>query len=339
MEYFPENRKDWLKIGDILKQAENIFITTHVNPDGDAIGSVMALAGFIIKMGKNVRIVLQSDVVEMYRFLDSDALIESYPDIPPSGDGPKEGDLVFFLDLGRYDRAGNVVPFLTQNEALKILIDHHPPEEVEANIIAVNPHAEAAGSLVYDLICTINQSLMDKRIALAVLTAIVTDTGYFRYSNTTAITHHIAASLYEYGARVDLIRKSLETGQPFSRQKLLGFALSNLRLSSCGTIVYSLITQKMFHDSGARREHTDGIIDQIRIIKNIKVAILIVQDGDDKYTVSFRTVKPVSATEIASRLGGGGHPRAAGATCSGSLEMVVDSVLRAVNSVVNAERG
>jgi phosphoesterase RecJ-like protein len=274
----------------------------------------------------------------MYRFLDPDGVIESYPDAPPSGNGPNERDLVFLLDLGRYDRAGNVVQYLVHNQAQKIIIDHHPPEAVEANHIVVNPRAEATGSLIYDFICHIEPSAIDKKIALAVLTAIVTDTGYFRYGNTTSITHSVAASLYEHGARVGEIRKALETGQPFSRQKLLGYALANLRLSSCGRIVYSWITLKMFRDSGARREHTDGIIDQLRIIKNIKVAVLIVQEGVEQYKVSFRTVEPIPANEIASQLGGGGHPRAAGATRSGNLEKVIDSVLKAATSVLNVER-
>ena len=116
------------------------------------------------------------------------------------------------------------------------------------------------------------------------------------------------------------------------------YALANLRLSSCGRIVYSWITLKMFRDSGARREHTDGIIDQLRIIKNIKVAVLIVQEGVEQYKVSFRTVEPIPANEIASQLGGGGHPRAAGATRSGNLEKVIDSVLKAATSVLNVER-
>jgi bifunctional oligoribonuclease and PAP phosphatase NrnA len=338
MEYFPENRANWLRIGNLLLQTERIFITSHVNPDGDALGSITALAGFFQKMGKKVRIIIQSNVLEMYRFLDPGNVIESYPDAPPSVDNPNENDIVFFLDLGKYERAGNVVPYLIQNKACKIVIDHHPPEEVDADYKVVNQHAEATGALIYDFICAINKSLIDKNIALAILTAIVTDTGYFRYSNTTAISHHIAASLYEHGARVDDIRKSLETGQPFSRQKLLGFALANLRLSSCGKIVYSWITLQMFHDSGASREHTDGIIDQIRIIKNVRIAILIVQEADQQYKVSFRTVKPISANKIASKLGGGGHPRAAGATCIGNLETVINSVLKVVTTIANQER-
>jgi bifunctional oligoribonuclease and PAP phosphatase NrnA len=338
MEYFPENKADWLKIGNLVSQAECIFITTHVNPDGDALGSVMALAGFVQKMGKKFRVVIQSNVVEMYRFLDPGNIIESYPVDPPSVDSPNAHDLVFFLDLGKYERAGNVVPYLVQNQARKIVIDHHPPEAVEADYCVVNPHAEATGSLVYDFICTVSPKVIDRKIALAILTAIVTDTGYFRYSNTTAVSHYIAASLYEHGVKVDEIRKALETGQPFSRQKLMGFALANLRLSSCGTIVYSWITAKMFQDAGARREHTDGIIDQIRIIKNVKVAILIVQEGDQQYKVSFRTVKPISASAIAAKLGGGGHPRAAGATCIGDLETVIDSVLNVVTTIENSER-
>ncbi|MHB9030702.1 MAG: DHH family phosphoesterase, partial [Candidatus Latescibacterota bacterium] len=198
-----------------------------------------------------------------------------------------------------------------------------------------NPQAESTGTLVYDLISYIMPSAVDERIALAVLTAIVTDTGYFRYSNTNALTHRIAASLYEHGARVGTIRRELETGQPFCRQKLLGMTLSNVRQSRDGNISYAHITSRMFERAGARREHTDGIIDHVRIIHSTWVAALIIQEGPDLFKVSFRTTEQVAANEIASILGGGGHSRAAGATLAGSLERVTSLMLRAAETVID----
>jgi bifunctional oligoribonuclease and PAP phosphatase NrnA len=335
MAYYPENATHWARIGQLVEGAGRIFLSTHVNPDGDAIGSVMALAGMLGGMGKPYRVILQSVMPETYRFLDPEGRIESYPENPPVGDGPGERDLVFFLDVGRLDRTGNVERFLADNPARKIIIDHHRPETVEADLIVVNPRAESTGSLVYDLITTIAPFPVTERIALATLTAIVTDTGYFRYSNTNEITHRVAASLYEHGARVGFIRRELETGQPFCRQKLLGLMLAGLRQAAGGRIAYSFITADMFEETGARREHTDGIIDHIRIIQNTRIASLIVQEGPYLFKASFRTTDSVPANDIASLLGGGGHPRAAGATLSGNLEQVISLVLEAAETILD----
>ncbi len=334
MAYYPENAPHWERIRRLVDVAGRIYISTHVNPDGDAVGSVMALAGLFSGIGKRYRIILQSQIPESYRFLDPEGRIESYPAYPPSESAPGEEDLVIFVDMGRFDRAGTVEDFLVRTQAKKIVIDHHRPESPSADLAAVNPRAESTGSLVYDMIGYIAPHLLDERIAIATLTAIVTDTGFFRYSNTTALTHRIAASLYDLGARVGTIRRELETGQPFPRQKLLGLALSNVRRSSGGRIAYMHVTSRMFEKARARREHTDGIIDHVRVIQGAKVAALIVQEGPDLFKVSFRTAEPIPANEIASLLGGGGHPRAAGATLAGSLEQVVSLMLRAAETIL-----
>jgi phosphoesterase RecJ-like protein len=334
MAYYPDNTHSWERIRELLDRADNLYISTHVNPDGDAVGSVTALAGFLGALGKKPRVVLESVVPETYRFLDPRGMIESYPHEPPGDSGPMEGDLVFFLDLGRLDRTGNLERYLTGNGAWRVVIDHHRPEPIAADILVVNPHAESTGSLLYDLMCHIDPSKVNTDIATAVLTAVVTDTGYFRYSNTNAITHAVAASLYEHGARVGAIRRELESGHPFSRQKLLGFALSNLRRNSCGRIVYSFITGKMFEDAGARREHTEGIIDQIRIVRECRIASLIIEEGTGQYKVSFRTRDKIPANDIAALLGGGGHSRASGASVSGSLDEVIALMLKASETIL-----
>jgi bifunctional oligoribonuclease and PAP phosphatase NrnA len=336
MAYYPDSTVHWERIRGFIEKAQRLFISTHVNPDGDALGSVMALAGFLANTGRKCRVLIESDIPEAYRFLDPGGRIESYPNGAPTDGGPREGDLVIFLDLGRYDRVGNLQDYLTKNSARRVIIDHHRPEQVEADVAAVNPLAESAGSLLFDLLLYLDRTKIDSGIATALLTAIVTDTGYFRYSNTSATTHAVASSLYEYGARVIDIRKRLESGQTFNRQKLLGLALSNLRKSSGGRIVYAFITSGMFEEADARREHTEGIIDQIRIVRGCKVAALIIEDGIEKFKVSFRTTERVSANDIAAILGGGGHARASGALVIGSLDEVIALMIGASETVLES---
>jgi len=337
MAYFPENLDEWRKISYLIDHSEKVFITTHVNPDGDAIGSEMALAGFLAQMGKSFRIINHSGTPDAFRFLDLDDVIEMCHDDMHYTIGPRKSDMVVFLDLGRYDRIGRSKDFLVPTPAPKVIIDHHPPEQTNADVVVITPRAASTGSLLYDLMCHIDPTLINKEIAFALMTAIVTDTGYFRYSNTTATTHLIASSLYEYGVRAVDIRQHLETGYPLCRQRLMGLVLRDLKTYFNGDIVYSHITKEMFEEAGARREHTEGIIDQMRFIKNAKVAILIIQEGDDCYKVSLRSGDGVTVNAIASMLGGGGHPRAAGANLTGSLEFVISRVLDAAEAHLEGE--
>lgn len=335
MDYFPENREDWTVVSRLVTESNRLYIATHVNPDGDAIGSVMALAGFMKNLGKQFRVINDAKTPETFHFLDPESLIETYAERGQPEDGPRRGDLVMFLDLGSYDRVGRIESFLVDNEAVKVVIDHHIPEPVDADYVIVNTSACSTGSLVFDFMLHCNRTAIDRNVASAVLTAIISDTGFFRYSNTTAATHQVVSALYDYGARTVDIRKNLESGQLYCRQKLLGLTLSKIQLTDSGRIAYSVITTGMFEDAGAQREHTEGIIDQLRIIRNIKVALLLIQEGPDFYKASFRTADTIPAHEIAARLGGGGHPKAAGASLHGPLDYVVSRVVGAIRDVLD----
>ena len=332
MIFFPENLDDWRKIASLIDHSEKIFISTHVNPDGDAIGSEMALAVFLSRMGKSVRIINHSVTPSMFRFLDPDGIIESCENIGLNSIRPDKNNTVVFLDLGRFDRAGKSADLLAHTPSKKVIIDHHPPESINADVIVVNPSASSTGSLIYDLMCYMDFTLINREIAQAVLTAIVTDTGYFRYSNTTATTHSIASSLYQHDVSSFVIRRHFEKGFPLCRQKLLGLMLSTVRKSADGKIAYAHITESMFKEAGALREHTENLIDLIRVIEDVSIAVLIIQEGENRYKLSFRSGDTASVNTIASMLGGGGHPRAAGASLTGTLENVTAMVLEVADS-------
>ena len=335
MDYFPKNIEDWTTVSRLVKESNRLYIATHVNPDGDAIGSVMALAGFLKNLGKPFRVINDSKTPEIFQFLDPAGIIETYTERGQPEDSPRRGDLVMFLDLGSYNRVGRIESFLVDNEAVKVVIDHHIPEPVDADYVIVNTNACSTGSLVFDFMIHSNRTAIDRNVASAILTAIISDTGFFKYSNTTASTHQIVSALYDYGARTVDVRKNLESGQLYCRQKLLGLTLSKVQLTDSDRIAYSVITTDMFEESGAQREHTEGIIDQLRIIRNIKVALLLIQEGPDFFKASFRTADTIPANEIAARLGGGGHPKAAGASLHGSLDHVVSRVVGAIKDVLD----
>ena len=337
MSYFPENSEDWKKIASLIESSENIFISSHINPDGDAIGSEMAFAHYLRNMKKKCRVINHSATPNIYRFLDPENIIESITEIDPPKNGPLKNDLVIILDLINYTRLGDVADFLLNSEAKKIIIDHHIPEPLDADIVVVNNDASSTGSLLYDFFSSTGISYIDKQVAVSLLTALVTDTGYFSYSSTTPKTHLIAASLYEHGVTALEISRKIKTTQPLSRQKLMGLTLARAEVTECGRIAYSSITQSMFGETGAKRDYTEYIINHIRIINDIKLAILFIEEEDNRFKISLRSSGETTVHKIAKRLGGGGHRKAAGANMEGALKEVISSVLHTVSEMLDED--
>ena len=336
--YFPELVDVWNKIARYIDEAKNIFITTHVNPDADALGCEMALARFLKNSGRDFHIINDSRTPDLFSFLDPDGVIQTNHLTGKEFDRlPTGQDIVILLDLGNYNRLGSISDKLVDNDAVKIIIDHHRPESVDADLVVVEETASATGMLIHEMLKHIGPSYIDCTVASALMTAIIGDTGFFRYSNTTAITHYIAGELYEYGANAVSIRRYIEDGYQYERQKLLGLTLARMERVLDGNFVYSTITSEMFKTTGTLREQTEGMIDQIRLVRGIKAVALIIQDGEMLFKASFRSADGISASDIAALLGGGGHPKAAGASISGSLGEVTKKVIDAVETIMKQE--
>jgi phosphoesterase RecJ-like protein len=298
----------------------------------------MALYRFLTGYGKEIRIISSSKTPDIYCFLDPSSVIESceHGHIPKNP--PKKNDLVFIIDLCNYERLGIIADFMTNNDATKCIIDHHMPEDNSADIYVGNTQAAATGSLIFDMILYIDENRVDSEIAKALYTAIVTDTSFFRYSNTTGRTHEIASELYNFGVKAKDVRRFIENRHEYCRQRLLGSVLEKTRLTEDGMIGYSFATLDMFAAAGAKREHTDGIIDHIRMIRGVEVAFFMIQEGIDDFKVSFRTGDSIMANEVAAELGGGGHAKASGANVSGPLAEVTAKTLTVIRNML-AKKG
>ncbi len=336
--FFTENAEKWSQIAAAIKQAKRIYITSHVNPDGDSLGSEMAVARFLEESGKNVRVINQSVTPELYEYLDPDGLIETVDGNGAPECKPGTGDLIFFLDMSNYSRSGRDVESLAESGARIVVVDHHVYDGIDGDIVVTNTEASATASLVYDLLYSIDSEMITPRIAEALLTGIITDTGYFSFSNTTQRTLRIAARLYERGTSTRDIRKKLESGFPLGKQKLLGMALSSLTVTGDGRVAYAAIRTEMFKKAGALREHTDGIIEQVKLVKGIHVAVLIIQENSHTFKASFRSMSGVPVNEIARSLGGGGHVKAAGATMEGTFSDVRGKILDTINDFIDNTR-
>ena len=300
-----------------LRQADSILISVHRNPDGDALGSQIALMIALERLGKAVTIHNLDPVPESYRFL-------------PRADRVKTGktvhgsyDTVIIMDC-EPDRTGlfdGTYPGRTL-----IDIDHHATNTQEWKLTWLDPSASATGEMTYNLIRQLGVPL-DPEIALCLYTAIFTDTGTFRYSNTTPESMRISAELIEAGADTWLVTENVYESYAFGRLKLLGSALADMKRSEDGSIAWIVITNGHYRATGTASEDTENFINFVRSVKGVEIAILFRQIADDAYKVSFRSKGRADISSVAQKLGGGGHKNAAGCIVKGKAEEIIRRVI------------
>ncbi|MFH1387651.1 MAG: bifunctional oligoribonuclease/PAP phosphatase NrnA [bacterium] len=313
-------KKQFDQVKELLKKAKTVIIAAHVDPDGDAIGSMLALAGILEKLGKSVICYSADNFPKVYRFL-------------PGADTIKREilnqqhfNMAFVLDSSNLGRVGDKVD-LTEITKVIVNIDHHPDNTKfgEVNIVS---NASSTGELVYELAKAL-QVKIDKPIAEALYTAIITDTGNFRYENTSVKTFEIAAELLKAGVDTHTLTGQIYDRKTIASIKILGLALSNLRFSPDKKIVWTGVNDQMLKETGAMGEDLVGIIDHLRAIDGIEVAVLF-RRKENKCKVNFRSKDKANVSLIAKSLGGGGHVKAAGATIEGDCHDVVERVITAI---------
>lgn len=305
---------------ELIKESSNIAILSHIMPDGDNIGSCLALYNALVKLGKNVIVALDDDVPEVYRFLkNSDQIVKPENDY--------NLDLVIALDCGDAGRLGKSAKYLENNKIINI--DHHISNSNFGHYNIVDVNASATAELVYDLINKLKIN-MDKDICECIYTGIVTDTGLFQYSNTTSETHRIVADLISNGVEPAKVYKDVYQNNSLSKIKLLGEALSSIELHYSNKIALIILKKELFEQIGAKDEDADGIINYARDIKGVEVALLFRETEDGKIKIGFRSKDFMNVNEIAQMFGGGGHKRAAGATAVGEIRDIKEKVLKAV---------
>ncbi len=296
-----------------IDQGRRFLVAAHGNPDGDAIASTLALANALREMGKDAVAFNLDPVPEILRFLPgAESLVHSLEGVEPF-------DVGFVLDAGELHRAGKNIPSLCR---VLVNIDHHPYSESFGDINYVDEKASATGALIYRILKEKGWPISPE-VAVCVYTAILSDTGSFRYSNADPEAFRIAGELVEVG-NIDPwdVAGGLYENQDEKRLRLLALALATLTVSPCGEFATLTLTEEMMRRTGAGPEHTDGFVNYPRSIKGVEVAILFRQVGPRVFKVGFRSKGRVDVGALAHNLGGGGHHNAAGATVEGSLEEV-----------------
>ena len=320
------------QISELLRSQNTFLVLTHYRPDGDAVGSQLALLLLLKNLGKTVEAWNDDEVPAKFRFLPHSDLITR----PPAE--PKDFDVVIAIDTSTWQRVGTAAQRIRSRKHF-INIDHHVSNETFADINWVVPEAPASGQIAFDLIKSAGFTLT-LEIATCLFAAISTDTGSFSYGNTTAASLRVAAELVDTGINVGEICRHIYESYPYGRLMLLQKVLARLQLADQKRIAYMWITNSMFEESGAKREDTEGLIDYARAIHGVIVALLFEELTEaGKFRISLRSKHPnVDVNSVARRFGGGGHRAAAGARLSGEPQEIERKVLAAVSEALAAAR-
>lgn len=313
----------------LLLKNESFFITTHLKPDGDAIGSQIALGRFLKKLGKQVTMINSDPLPYNLFWLPGVNQVEVFDGSLRQREQIAEADLVVVVDTNALERLGKVAGPVQNSSGKKLLIDHHTHPERWFDVTYRRESASSTGELVYELITARHTDFIDSEIATALYTAIMTDTGSFRYDSVTPEVHRIVANLLELGdIRPAPIHISLYDTRTIHGLKLLARGLESITLCYEGQVGYMVISQRMVREVGSSLEETEGFVNYVLSIEGVNAALLF-SETDSGTKVSFRSKGDVFVNEWARSFGGGGHRNAAGAYIRRSLEEVVDEVIAA----------
>lgn len=315
-------------IKNIFEKEERFLIVSHIRPDGDSIGTQLAIGIMLQEMGKTVTILNEDPVPKCYSFLPHSDWIKS------SLNNGSQFDAAIILDCGEWERLGKIAS-IAQKADVIINIDHHADSHGLGKYNYIDPSAAAVAEQVYCLLKHMKHPLTYE-LAVCLYTGILTDTGSFRHGNTTENSHHIVSELLKVGVKSDFVYRMIHERNSFSSILLQGMLLSSLRISNDGCIAWTSITKEMLKEVGYAVEfEPESVLGMMRSIEGIEVALLFRDLGEDKIKVNFRSKSGVDVWQIAHRFDGGGHKQSAGCVVTGNLEMVQEMVIQDVMKTLN----
>lgn len=312
------------EIASALKSANTIALYPHINADGDAAGSSIALCLALRKLGKEAYIVAEEELQYNLQFMDPNLWSQ---DLEPG----EKADIAVCVDCGEISRLGNRGKTF-ESAPFNICIDHHKTSTSFCNLNYIDPGSASTSQLMYYLIKEMEVTI-DKEIATCIYAAISTDTGSFKYSNTTEETYLIAADLYKCGISPADIAISLYESDKLSKLKLETLAFETLETLVDGKVAMAYVNEESYAKAGSSSNETDGIVPRLRSIQGVEVAIFLKEIDKNTVKVSMRSKSYVDVARIAQTFSGGGHQRAAGMT----LKMPLDQAITKVKELITKE--
>ena len=320
------------ELKNLLSAKQNVVITTHVNPDGDAIGSSVALLNFLIKMGHDVSLIVPNDYPDFLKWMKNDELIINYSNSKnESQEKIKNASLIFCLDFNNLNRINELGDYILESKAKKVLIDHHldPSDFYDFKIHDVK--ASATAELVYNFLIELDSNAVDKDISEALYTGILTDTGSFKFSMSPKV-HKIVSDLMIRGVDIGFINNKIYDSNSLDKLKLIGYALSEkLEVISNGNAAYIVLSRKDLKDHNFKKGDTEGLVNYALSISNVNMAVLIIETKE-RIKFSFRSIGQFSVNEFAKKyFNGGGHKNAAGGSLEDKLSVALEKFLKDIS--------
>jgi phosphoesterase RecJ-like protein len=308
----------------VIDGYQNFVIGCHVHPDGDAIGSLLALGMVLKNSGKQVELVCLEGIPTVYRFLEGYEMIKTRidPEFIP--------EVLICVDCAEKDRTAIPEAIWKVPDLLVVNLDHHITNTRFGNLNIVMPEAAATGELVYRILQKGNFPL-DTMIATALYTAIATDTGFFRYDSTSAFTLETASWLVKhYQVRPAKVAEHVHEEKSFNSIRLLGELLSRIQLGLGGKVAWVVLDQALMNQYPVENDETEGYVNYARSIEGVEIGIIFKELKPNEFKLSWRSSEAVDVSKLAAYFGGGGHARAAGCNINGPVDQVVEMVLNFV---------
>jgi len=325
---------DLAAVAEALRSNDRFIVTTHENPDGDALGSLLATTFALRELGKDADMYLFGEVPipNEYEFMDFAGILRG-----PNPDSSER--VVVALDCANERRLGPESALLEKAQ-LVVDIDHHHDNTRFGKVNLIVGHASSTGEILADVFRELGVSLTPE-IAEALYIAVVTDTGRFQYANTTAKALRLAAELVEAGADVHRVFQGVYENVAFAKLKLVARALENAEVFEGGRVVVSHLEREDFEHAGAEEPYSEGIIDYLRAVEGTELAALIREPptaNGPTHRISLRTTEAdLDVSAIARKSGGGGHRQAAGFSSEASIEEITEFILREFLAQVNGK--
>lgn len=308
---------------DFIRGHQRFLVTSHARPDGDSVGSSLAMGQLLTVLGKSVDIVHRDPPPAIYLALPGIEKIQVRQDVAT------DYDAAILLECNDRERPG--LRHLEENFIINI--DHHPHNSAFGDLNYLDADAAAVGEVVYLIAKTMGVTITAD-IANNILAALVSDTGSFQFSGTTERAFRVAAELMAAGAQPTFVAECLYNNNPLAKIKLMGEVLSGIERDDRGGITWLCVSDEIMRATGADRGDTEGLVNFALSVRGVSAAAFFREEGEENYRVSLRSRRDVDVSTVAGSFGGGGHRNAAGCSLSGPLEKVRETVLQRLATVV-----
>ena len=321
---------DWARFEELVHGHRRFLLTTHVRPDGDAVGSELAMAAILEQLGSEVLVVNPFTLPQGFRFLDPQGKLKQLgADVPV--DQLDSYEVLIVLDTAAWAQLGAMGDVIRATNAKKVVIDHHVSGDDLGAELFKNTKAEATGRLVIEAADQLGAEI-SPQIAQAAFVALATDTGWFRFSSTASQTLRLAARLVDAGATPDQLYQQLYEDDTLARLQLVGRTMARTRTELGGRLIHTWIERADFEAVGAAPQDSEDVINMTLAVGGTEAAVILVEQATGGFKISFRSRCSLDCSRVAEQFGGGGHKAAAGAFLDEPLESARRKVLDAVRA-------